>query len=578
VVTGNFMTKQNVRRLKSTLRRAGRVVRAESKIVKRMGAKVKGAKGRAGKPRGLFEGVGRAVGRFFGGAQGRTFGGNLGKGVSRYVGFGDYGLIGGGQNNPTLAGPNFAGNGRVIVSHREYLSDVVGSTAWSVSSYSVNPGLAATFPWFSKLASNFEQYRLLGCVFEYRTTSANALNSTNTALGTVIMAADYDSLDNAFQNKQQMEAYEGAVSTAPSYSAACGIECKSNQTTLTKQYVRVGAIPSGADIRMYDMANFQIATVGMQAAATIGELWVSYRVELLKPKLATPVGQQLPAARFTFAATSNNSFVLSTVVASATNVLAISITANAVTLAANQPGRYIIWYTVDAGTSYTSGGSLTLTNLSSVGSFPSSTGSSSTSQFTAGNTTTSFVQAGCAEVTNPASVATWTFGLPTIVGTCYGNLNVMQIPSGSNMLDVKALQLKFDDLNLQYDKLKKMIALAQDGAGERKMEARAAESTCEIITSNPRVLKMLRVCECGPFVLNRSGTEDPYTVYTYGGFCDAVNRVLSVSGDEGAIKFLLNAFPTDDPQAVPTAVGKPHIFEGDAKMRLGLTRFERGRV
>jgi len=54
-------------------------------------------------------------------------------------------------------------------------------------------------------------------------------------------------------------------------------------------YLRSGAVPSGADQRFYDLGNFQIMTQGMQAAATIGELWVTYHVKFLKPKLPTPL-------------------------------------------------------------------------------------------------------------------------------------------------------------------------------------------------------------------------------------------------------------------------------------------------
>jgi hypothetical protein len=50
-------------------------------------------------------------------------------------------------------------------------------------------------------------------------------------------------------------------------------------------YIRNGDVMSSADKRFSDLGMFQFATVGMQAASVIGELWVSYHVELIRPKL-----------------------------------------------------------------------------------------------------------------------------------------------------------------------------------------------------------------------------------------------------------------------------------------------------
>lgn len=42
------------------------------------------------------------------------------------------------------------------------------------------------------------------------------------------------------------------------------------------------------------MGNFQFMTQGMQAIADIGELWVSYKVKLIRPKIPTPLNSNLP--------------------------------------------------------------------------------------------------------------------------------------------------------------------------------------------------------------------------------------------------------------------------------------------
>lgn len=238
--------------------------------------------------------VGAGTGRYFAGEVGSNLGEKLG-GYLHYIGkifgSGDYitspspvkvnSLINGSQV------PSF-GSESVRLRHREFLGDIISSAtpgAFQIQNYSINPGLAASFPWLAKVVgSTFQQYRINGLVYEFRSMSADALNSTNTALGSVVMSADYDSKDSPFSTKQQMENTMGGVSCKPSSCMLHGIECARNQTSVSELYVRAKAVPSGSDVRLYDMANFYVATVGCQGAnVNLGELWVSYDITFFKP-------------------------------------------------------------------------------------------------------------------------------------------------------------------------------------------------------------------------------------------------------------------------------------------------------
>lgn len=117
----------------------------------------------------------------------------------------------------------------VRIRHREFIQDVSSSTSFVNQLFSINAGLASTFPWLSQIAPNFEQYKFHGLIFEFRSTSANALNSTNTALGTVILGTDYNTAAAAFTSKQQMENNEWTCSTKPSLSVIHPIECAPSQ-------------------------------------------------------------------------------------------------------------------------------------------------------------------------------------------------------------------------------------------------------------------------------------------------------------------------------------------------------------
>lgn len=198
---------------------------------------------------------------------------------------------------PTII--NDSVKGGITFRHKEYLRDIVTSStagAFSLDSYLINAGNEKTFPWLSQVAQNFEQYSLEGVIFEFRSMSADALNSTNTALGTVIMATNYDAVDVNFKSKGEMENYEWGMSCKPSVNMLHPIECAPRQTAITELYVLNGAVPSGADPRLYHWGNMQIATNGFQGTnVNIGELWVTYQVRLLKPKLYTALGLEIGA-------------------------------------------------------------------------------------------------------------------------------------------------------------------------------------------------------------------------------------------------------------------------------------------
>jgi hypothetical protein len=248
--------------------------------------------------RSAGSGVGAAIGTALGGPAGGAIGGLLGRGagavLSKIMGHGDYAV----SNAPSVAAnsllinaaniPQF-GTGKVAVNfkHREFIGDVFSaSTAntFKIDSYSINPGLNVSFPWLAGVVGgNFQQYRINGMTYEYRSMSSDALNSTNTALGSVIMATDYDSADGVFASKQEMENTEYGVSCKPSVNMLHAIECARTQTPVSELYIRAFDVPSGKDIRMYDLGRFSIATTGFQGTnVNCGELWVTYDIDAFK--------------------------------------------------------------------------------------------------------------------------------------------------------------------------------------------------------------------------------------------------------------------------------------------------------
>jgi len=236
---------------------------------------------------------------------------------SHIFGSGDYEIV-----HNTLVDPHsyfvdgaeqvpMMGSGKDVfrVRHREYLADIHSSTVYANNVYDINPGLERTFPWLASVAGQFEQYKIVGMTVDYISTSATSLVSgTNVAMGTVAIATQYNSLSPPFSNLQQLLNYQFATSCKPSENLIHAVECDPSQTPSLPLYVRQGAVTSG-DLRLYDLGQINVATFGSQSTSVIGQLWVSYDLILIKPKLGdsgtlvTPMFMgtfygSVPAARY----------------------------------------------------------------------------------------------------------------------------------------------------------------------------------------------------------------------------------------------------------------------------------------
>jgi hypothetical protein len=176
-------------------------------------------------------------------------------------------------------------------------------------------------PWLESLAANFEQYDLMGMLFEYKSLYSDA--STTPYLGAVIMATEYNSAKPAFADKLAMENSEFASSAKPSVSMFHPIECALKETPTRVKYIRTGPVPPGSAINLYDVGIFQIATEGQPAAGAggvIGELWCTYNIRLLKPILTKSI---TGASSDFFTSASGSNGVLNGIAASSGNNIGI---------------------------------------------------------------------------------------------------------------------------------------------------------------------------------------------------------------------------------------------------------------
>lgn len=252
-------------------------------------------------PKGSFAKAGGMLGGLFG-PKGAMLGSGAGAMLSRITGVGDYTVKSNSimTDTATYSGevPAFGKtDNSTRVRHREFVMDVTMDAtpaAFRNTSYVIQPSNAALFPWLSSLAKNYQQYRLHGCVFVFKSTTSDY--SAAGALGKVAMATNYNVRDSAFLNMQELENAEFSVSGKPSLSRVHPIECAANNGVPLVKWVRDALYDqSGGDDRLYDVGKFQFATSGLPigtANAVIGELWVSYDIEFYKPIIGrTPTSE-----------------------------------------------------------------------------------------------------------------------------------------------------------------------------------------------------------------------------------------------------------------------------------------------
>lgn len=266
---------------------------------KKLSAKLKKVKAAAQKIQSIakdvkkIEQIANAPMYHLGGAIGSKFGHKkIGQGAGRFIGkimgTGDYVVHSNSiAKTSAVTGdvvPQFGASKRgVRITHREFLGDVVTSSdgSFTINQYPLNPGIFTTFPWLSVISAQFDQWRPNGIVAVFKSTASSY--SGTAALGTVIMATDYDPDDPAYQNKLEMENSQFAVSGSAAEHIIHPIECALNERPVKVFYTRQGAIST--DKRFYDLGNLYVATVGCAPNTNIGALWITYDITFYKEQL-----------------------------------------------------------------------------------------------------------------------------------------------------------------------------------------------------------------------------------------------------------------------------------------------------
>lgn len=192
-------------------------------------------------------------------------------------------------------------NGVTRIRRREFVDNIYMSNAFQNRLFPISAATRDTFPWLSQIAQYYEQYKILGLVFGFRSLTANAIAAGSPAMGSITFATSYDVSENIFATKIEASNSLFATSCKPSESMLHPIECDPEQTPNTPLYTGSNINQFFvSDYRLNFMGLLQVLTQGAPAGAAdnylAGELWVTYDVLLYKPQMfvPTPVGGPPP--------------------------------------------------------------------------------------------------------------------------------------------------------------------------------------------------------------------------------------------------------------------------------------------
>jgi len=391
--------------------------RATKSEVTRLGAALRALGGLGGSA------LGGLVGMPAGGA---SAGSTLGAALSKWLGSGDYSVGSNTIVKKVMKGsdsvPMMHQEGQtILVRHKEYLGEVLGSIAFRVNqSFELNPGNSSTFPWLSGVASHFQEYKIRGLVFHYVPTSGSAVSSTNAALGSVMLQTSYRSNDTPPSSKVEILNEYCSNESVPAEPFAHPVECDPRENPFNVQYVRTGAVPTGDSKLLYDLGVTHVAVSGQQANdVVLGDLWVTYEIELKKPVLESNVTsstQSFSAEVVSASLTASSYFATPT---SRSGQLECTIDGRTITFPKGTYGRYIICVriasTLTGFTSFNGGAGVATQNCVATPYVNTASYARNVLSAGAGTMGSGFMIA-CVFIPVPTSQATVTFPTVTITG------------------------------------------------------------------------------------------------------------------------------------------------------------------
>lgn len=259
------------------------------------------------------------------------------------------------QRPPRVGGARKAASGTAfksrpyIAENDELIAPVTSSTTFEATAIEVNPGLAATFPWLSRIARNYEKYKFLSLEFYYK-PRVSGFAATGQA-GAMMLGFDYDSADPVPTVESNMSTRE-SYAEGPAYQV---VKLRPNLRDLNNslgKYIRSGPNVPGSDIKTYDVGQLFLGHTGFTAAAETGQLRVKYACQLMSAVLED--GAVIPATKTLSAIFNSTPLLPPDNIGTSTAIVLDEVEVNGIgmTTANNEswnfpPGNYAIDFTIE---------------------------------------------------------------------------------------------------------------------------------------------------------------------------------------------------------------------------------------
>jgi hypothetical protein len=162
--------------------------------------------------------------------------------------------------------------GRYIVSNREFVSEISGSTSFDVSQFTIQPGFGQTFPWLSQISNTHKKYRFTSMKFTY----VPLIGTEQPGRVTLVYAVD--PLDPTPISKQELFQYPTSHETNVWTSNDIVIQQQPEPLFTRASYV------DNTDLKTYDFGQIFVGVSNTSVSTIIGELFVEYTIELITPK------------------------------------------------------------------------------------------------------------------------------------------------------------------------------------------------------------------------------------------------------------------------------------------------------
>jgi hypothetical protein len=162
--------------------------------------------------------------------------------------------------------------GRYIVSNREFVSEISGSTTFAVNQFTIQPGFGQTFPWLSQISNTHQKYRFTSMKFTY----VPLIGTDQPGRLTLVYAVD--PLDPTPISKQELFQYPTSNETSVWTGNDIVVQQQPQPLFTRASYV------DNTDLKTYDFGQLFVGVSNTTLTSVIGELFVEYTIELITPK------------------------------------------------------------------------------------------------------------------------------------------------------------------------------------------------------------------------------------------------------------------------------------------------------